>query len=157
MPFPSAATEQLTIDSVDFICPAWWVTDLSPLWGRATAVGNDIPIPGGETIPMRKRLPSWRVVLPMAIGSDVDPSGTPHADALIGLEENIDELMAVAEVLTTGDGTRDLVLTRASGAQWGAPCHVLGIDLGAVRPSGAPSAALELSIPAGKLSPLSGS
>lgn len=158
MQFPATAgNEQLTIAALDFICPAWWATDLSPLWTRAKADGPDVPIPGGETIARRKSLPPWRVVVPMAIGGAVDPEGDPHAFGDVGLEENIDAINAAIDVLTTGDGTRALVLTRASGATWGNPCHVLGLDLGTMNADGTANAALELSIPAGRLVPVGGS
>ena len=150
--------EQLQIGSSFYACTrAWWPQDdgLSVLWTGADAIGNDLAVAGGRTISRRKRLPVWKVPLPMAIGSSHAPDGTPHANRLTGLEANIDEMMEVVELLTEGGGTHDLILTRASGATWGEECHVLGLSLGGVRPSGVKSAALKLSIAAGRLVPLS--
>jgi len=148
---PTLGAEQLTIGDVELIGKAWTVKDVSDLWTPARLLGSDAEIPGEATIPRRRRRPPKDVVLPMAILSNCDSDGVQATDALEQLEENIAELLAIVDLLTSDGGTRELVLTRASGATWGADVHVLALDLGRITPVGTNNAGLVLSIPDGKL------
>lgn len=153
----TGCTGTLQIGTVVLSCPAWDITDLTPLWVETTVRGGDRLIPGAAGVrPFRRRVTVTTHALPMLISGDVDPLGVVNTDAWVGLEENLADLWTnVVAPTNTGDGTRAAILTMPSGATRTANVHVLGLRVGSTR--GEPHrhhavvrASLQISIPAGR-------
>ena len=148
-------TGNLTIGGIDLNCPAWDITDLTPLWAEFDVRGDDRLLPGvAGVIPYRRRLDVTTHALAMLISGDVDRFGAVNANAWIGLEQNVAYLRAnVVNPTNVGNGTRAAVLTMPSGATRNADVHALGLRVssavGARSEHALIKAVLQISIPAG--------
>lgn len=89
----------------DTRCPAWWVLDLSPLWGYPDERGQNRVIPGANgRRPYPRRKDETTYEMPMLIGGLTDRSGNPATGAPFEqLRSNIDFLRA--NVCGPWDGT----------------------------------------------------
>lgn len=148
-------TGVLDIDGTVMNCPAWDISDLTPLWAEVTQRGEDRRIPSLVGVwPHRRRMDVTEHALQIVIIGGADKDGTPVANAWIGLEDNINYLRgAVADPTNVSDGTRYATLTMPSGATRFAPIHVLGLRLSEAQGIGSEDAfvlaALQISIPGG--------
>jgi hypothetical protein len=147
----------LTIGTVLLNCPAWDIPDLSPLWIEAAQRGRDRIIPGvAGVLAYRRRLDVTTHALRILISGDVEPDGTPYADAVIGLELNVELLRSsVVDPTNVGDGTRAATLTMPSGATRTADVHVTGLRVSSTRADphhrhALLVGALQVSIPTGR-------
>lgn len=146
----------LTIGSTSMNCPAWDLSDLSPLWIDNQQRGQDRLLPGvAGVIPYRRRLTVSEHVLEMVIVGDTTPGGAAIADAWEGLQANVEILRAnVVDPTNVGDGTRAATLTMPNGTTRTANIHVLGMRVAKIE--GAEGAysmmngALTISIPTGR-------
>lgn len=125
----------LTINSILLNRPAFAVLGdetgqggLVPLWIVLDRRGEDRLVPYTGVIPYPRRATATRHDLRIVVAGDVNQSGTPQADARVGLENNLSYLYTnVVAPVTTGDGTRAATLTMPSGATRTANVHVLGL------------------------------
>lgn len=148
-------TGVLTIGSTSMNNIAWDITDLTDLWFTVEQRGDDRLLPGATgAIPYRRRLAPARHDLTILIVGDVNESGTPFADAKVGLRTNLATLYTNV-IAPTGatDGTRAATLTVPGASNRTASIHVLGLVkqrqfIGSV--SAAMEATLQISIPAGR-------
>lgn len=144
---------QLSISSVNMMCPAWVVDNLIELYFPAQQRGGDRLIPGANGILPYKRRPTATVrSLRMYIRGDCDRTGTPTANLYVGLQTNLDYLNNNVVVPTgTGDGTRSATLTLSGGGTRVEPIHVLGMEIGEFAKNSAYcTAVISISIPSGR-------
>jgi hypothetical protein len=103
----------LTIDSVVMMCPAWAVTDVTPLWMGPAQRGQDLLIPGRPgQLPNPRRADLTKVTLRMVIDGSVDRTGAAWpCGEREGLRRNVLFLRQnVSDPTNHGDGTRGLSL-----------------------------------------------
>ena len=87
---------QLSINSVNMMCPAWRIMNLATLWTRA-ARGDDLVIPLADGQKSRARRKD-RLVLPMVlrVSGTHSSAGTPAANPYSQLATNMVALEAVS-------------------------------------------------------------
>jgi hypothetical protein len=103
----------LTIDGVVMMCPAWAVTDVTPLWMGPTQRGSDLLIPGRPgQLPNPRRADATKVTLRMVLDGSVDRDDVPWTcGEREGLRRNVLFLRQhVSDPTNIGDGTRGLAL-----------------------------------------------
>lgn len=72
---------------------AWWLTDLSPLWGFPALRGENVILPGFAGRHANPRRNDEGVyVMPLSVFGDVGATGGVNANVLAGLETNLDYL-----------------------------------------------------------------
>jgi hypothetical protein len=150
MPF---AAEYLDIDGVSLHRDAWWISDLSPLWGSPDVRGADKVIPGASGVrPKKRRANVTQVVLELVVVGEYDRFDAPTAiDPTEQLEANVAYLRAnVMDPTNVGDGTRLATHHLPSGATRSGPVHVIDFEP-ASRALTEMTFALGLSIPGGAL------
>jgi hypothetical protein len=152
----TGASGTLTVASVSLNCPAWDITDLTPLWHDWNIRGSDRRIPGVNGVrPYRRRYDVTEIPLTIWITGDVDRFGAPQTDAWAGLANNVNYLTTnVVAPTNTGDGTRAAVLTVPGLANRNANIHVLKLQpqrvVGDHSVNVLMIATLTISIPAGR-------
>ena len=126
----AAFPEYLTIGAVIIGTRASWCTNLYVLRNEERR-GEDRLIPNlaGRSPYFRQRDAASHV-LELVISADFDSDGVAHADLAAGMEANIAELKAIADPVTTGDGTRSVTWTRRNGTSVSADCHVGPLTFG---------------------------
>lgn len=132
--------------------PAWTIGNLGPLWLPGAKRGSDVLMPGAVGVrPFRRRPTVTTHSLTIAVSGDfdfLDQNPCPE-DRWVALERN---LLYLSENLLadpgTRAGTRDSILTMASGAQRFAAVHYLRITP-ATMEQAVLIGTLELSIPMG--------
>ena len=88
MPFEVFAPEQLTVNDIDMLGPAWLVLDLANLWQTQWAWDNRI-VPGvAGSIPFNAAEDDLRISLPFWVLGSHDQFGDPHPDAQTGFWRN---------------------------------------------------------------------
>ena len=119
MPVEVFAPEQLTVNGVDLICPAWMVLDLADLWDPVTVYENR-PSPGiGGTNPLPGIQDQLVASLPFKLVGSVDWEGNPYSSFRVGYRRNRRYLnnnllipgvaAALGAVYTSDDPTEDPV------------------------------------------------
>lgn len=138
---------QLTVNTsplttVDLICPAWTTHDagFADLWRGPDIAGQNIPIPGAADYPVR-RFPTTSIrQFPLFVVGECDRAGTPNANAITGLQANLDFLRANVfdppPIADRPDGTRVLTLTMPSGATRTTSAHFRPFTISEATPSG---------------------
>lgn len=121
--------EYLTIGTYIIGTQACFCTNLKVLHSTAQR-GSDRLVPGSAGIVgnPRRLAPSIQT-LELRIFGDVDADGAPTADAMIGLDANIEALKAAVAPVDSGDGTRSVTWTRPGGSV-SADCHVGPLSIG---------------------------
>lgn len=88
LPYEFFAPEQLTINGVEMLGPAWMLLDLADLWVPLNVVANrEIPGSGGR-LPLVPVGDQIEVSLPLRLIGDVDWNGDPHPDPIVGFRRN---------------------------------------------------------------------
>lgn len=165
MPLTNYGIEgSLSIDGVNMNRPAWAVLGdekgtggLVPLWADFDVRGEDRLLPSvAGVIAYPRRLTVTRYDLRLLVVGDVDSAGSPTADSVIGLQNNIEYIRAnVLAPVVSSTGTRAGVLTLPSAATRSATIHVLGVVTQSYGFASGCSGAiwigtLQISIPAGR-------
>jgi hypothetical protein len=138
MPLVNTTLEgSLTIDAVSMnpASGAWGVVGdgrvggLLDLWAAFDVRGQDRTLPGATgVIAYPRRMTVTRKDLRLLVVGDVDSVGAPVADAVEGLEANLEVIRStVLAPVVSSTGTRAAVLTMPSGATRTADIHVLGL------------------------------
>lgn len=152
------ADETVSLAGIDLTAEwAWRVVDFTPLYGRGTARGDDVLIPGAAGRTARPRLlESWTFALPMLIfGRNDGQTGNPASvSRRLTLGDNIDYLRDnLLAPYAGGSATATLTHTRRDG--YARTAAAIGIDLALVPHDGAKGevvrASLVLTVPAGQL------
>lgn len=130
---------------------------LVPLWADFDVRGQDRLVPSASgVVPYPRRLTVTRHDLRLLIAGDVDQAGTPVADAIAGLEANLEYVRTnVVAPVVSSTGTRSATLTMPSGATRTANIHVLRLQTESYLLSDCEAlhvGTLQISIPAGRLS-----
>jgi hypothetical protein len=138
MPLANYEVEgNLTIDSIDMNRPAWAVIGdergeggLLRLWADFDVRGEDRILPSvAGVIAYPRRITARRFDLRLLVVGDVDQAGAPTADALIGLQNNLEYIRSnVLAPVVSSTGTRAASLLMPSGATRTANIHVLGVQ-----------------------------
>lgn len=144
----------LTIDGVAMMCPAWAITDVTPLWMGPAQRGTDLLIPGRSgQLPNPRRADLTKVTLRMVIDGTVDRTGAAWpCGEREGLRRNVLFLREnVSDPTNLGDGTRALALvTPDLSSTLRGRATIEGLRTG-VRSGPIWVAVLELSLPDGAL------
>ena len=144
----ASVSEYLTIDTVIIGTAGCVCQNLYTLYTR-TQRGADRLIPNvAGVVPYPRMMHDVTHLLELVFFGDYDSDGAPTADSNLGLRANIAEVAAIAEPVTTGDGTRTVTWTRPGGAV-SADCHVGPLTVGGGSSAFA-RATLELHVPAGE-------
>lgn len=158
------AEGNLAIDGVDMNRPAFAVIGdengnggLVQLWADFDVRGEDRLLPGVTGfLAYPRRITVKRFDLRLLVVGDVDQTGAPTADSLIGLQNNLEYIRAnVLAPVVSSTGTRAGVLTLPSAATRSASVHVLGVVTQSYGFASGCSGAiwigtLQISIPAGR-------
>jgi hypothetical protein len=130
------AEGNLTIGSIDMNRPAWAVIGdergeggLLQLWADFDVRGEDRILPSAAgVIAYPRRITATRKDLRLLVVGDVDHTGAPTVDSLIGLQNNIEYIRSnVLEPVVSTTGTRAATLLLPSGSTRTANIHVLGV------------------------------
>lgn len=148
MPAVATRPEYLTIGAVIIGTAACHATNLQELYTEQQR-GGDRLLPNVDGVrPYIRRRHDVIHTLQLVIRGRFASDGTGNANAMAGLRANIAELKAIAEPVTTGDGTRSVTWTFPGGSA-SADCHVGPLIIG--RHFGANVfATLDLHVPAGE-------
>lgn len=139
-------------------CPAWDISDLTPLLIEYSVRGDDRRVPGVTgVVPYRRRYDATEHALQMWITGDVDKDGNINSDAKKGLQTNLQYLRStiVNPDIPNGmptNGTRLAQLTTPLGAVMSAYIHVLGLrtsDLMIADDHAWVNAVLQVNVPGG--------
>lgn len=131
------AEGNLTIGSIDMNRPAFAVIGdergeggLLKLWMEFAVRGEDRILPSATgVIAYPRRMTATRFDLRLLVAGDVDQTGAPTADSLIGLETNLEYIRSnVLAPVVSSTGTRAATLLMPSGATRTANIHVLGVQ-----------------------------
>jgi len=149
---PTPAVGQLVINGTSCLGPAWWVTDLTPLFQAGRKRNQNVTIPGvaGER-PYMHRRHSLEVSLPMVFIGDNDAAGVATASQLAGLDANVAAFRAavVDPVGAAVTGVVAATLTRFTGGTQTANVQVLDLTLLDTSSCAFWSATLDLIVPSG--------
>lgn len=144
----ASVSEYLTIDGVIIGTEACICTNLFVLYSHAQR-GADRLVPGSAgVIANPRRLAPIIHTLELEFFGDYDSSGAATADSHLGLRANIAEVAAIAQPVTTGDGTRTVTWTRPDASTVTADCHVGPLTVGSGSYAYA-RATLDLMVPSG--------
>jgi len=149
----------LTIDGISMNRPAWAVLNNWVFWQPAGLRGEDNIIPGTPgVLPNRRRKTVTTHTLELLIIGTCDEDGdaVPRSEWTTQLARNsewLDEFVFTPPV--TLEGTRTAVLTLPDGSTRTGEIHVLDPVYGVTTPV-AITVALDISIPAGQLGPITG-
>lgn len=141
---------------VNLVGYAWTVVDagFTDLWRGPDVGGSNIPIPGAADYPMRRYPRTSTRQIPMFVTGECNVAGTPNADAIKGIEENIDYLRANVfdppAIADRPNGTRHLTMTMPSGSTRSGDVHFGPLTISEAAPWGWLIVA-EVEIPAGAL------
>lgn len=88
MPFEVFAPEQLVINDIDMLCPAWMVLDLANLWIPTVVHENRVNPGVAGSRPLDGAIDELRTTLPFYITGYCDPDGVPYSDMRVGFRRN---------------------------------------------------------------------
>lgn len=84
-------------------CSAWWITDLSPIWGFPALRGENQIVPGAPgRRAVQRRMDEGTYVMPLQVIGDVNASGGTNANPFTGLRANLEHLWANVGDPSTG-------------------------------------------------------
>lgn len=151
------ATGELFINSISMHTPAWCVLDLLPLWAFPATRGGNVIVPGASgQRAYPRRIDETTYSLEMVIVGDVDQSGDPYDNPLVGLQTNLEYLWDnVVSPPDAPTATRPAELDMPDGSTRSDDVQV-ALELGR---HGAHDvlAVLELTVPSGRFGAESGS
>jgi len=163
MPLSNYADEgSMTIDGLSMNRPAWaiigderGVGGYVQLWADFDIRGDDRILPSATgVIAYPRRMTVKRMDFRLIVVGDVDQAGTPVADSVIGLQNNIEYIRAnFLAPVASRDGLRDAVLTMPSGGTRSASIHALGVvtqSYGLTECGSIWVGTLQISIPSGR-------
>lgn len=148
MPPLIVATEYVEVSSVPLATPAWRVVNVSELWQGPEVRGDDRLVPLVDGVVPYPRRPDVTVrTLRVHIFGDYDHEGNAHTDGRAGLWANIAYLRDnVADPVTSGDGTRPIVVHLPDGDTLEGDAHVGPLEWSVQSPVWA-LATLDVSLP----------
>jgi len=84
-------------------CGAWWITDLSPVWGFPSLRGENMIIPGAPgRRAVQRRMDEGTYVMPMQVIGDVNVTGGTPSSVAAGLRQNLEYLWSNVGDPSTG-------------------------------------------------------
>lgn len=155
---------QITVNATPLttvnLCTAAWTTvdaGFTELWRGPDIGGSNIPIPGAADYPIRRYPTTSTRQFPLFVVGDCNYAGTPNANGIAGLEENIDYLRLHVfdppSISDSPDGTRFMTVTMPSGSSSRAGyVHFKPFTISEATPSGW-LLVCEVDIPEGALTP----
>lgn len=127
----------LTVDGLAMNNPGFTVENLWELWKASTQRGDPLIRPGviGVKPRKRRRITGTPAELVLDVTGWYLWDGTAQSNAFIGLQKNIDYITTfIVNPISTGDGTRPLVLTMPDGSVRTGPALITGMDMDDVHP-----------------------
>lgn len=144
------------LTTVNLICPAWSTHDegFSEFYRGPDVAGQNIPIPGAADYPTRRFPITSTRQFPLFVVGECDCTGTPNANAITGLQANLDFLRANVfdppPLVDRPDGTRVVTITMPSGVTRTGSVHFKPFTISEPTPYGW-FLACEVEIPTGAL------
>lgn len=130
---------------------AWWILDLSPVWGFPQTIGDNIRIGGTNgRIPYPVDLDQGVYTMAIQVCGDVDrnASATPSG-AIQGLRDNLSDLWANVGPAPYPSAYRDAILVEPDGTE--IPCQIqTRLQLGRTKGSEA-WVAIDVTVPSGRI------